>query len=102
MFLYTISRNSIIKLTAMFSRSPQQCLPAGKSPMPQKLQKMLAFLKCNKKKRFTVCMKHDFKKHLDFFDTSAIQKEDEDDSEAAEKLIHVMWGLENNDDFQLY
>ncbi|XP_027211774.2 uncharacterized protein [Penaeus vannamei] len=79
-----------------------QCLPAGKSPMPQKLQKMLAFLKCNKKKRFTVCMKHDFKKHLDFFDTSAIQKEDEDDSEAAEKLIHIMWGLENNDDFQLY
>lgn len=70
--------------------------------MPMKLQKMLAFLKCDKKTRFSICMKHDFMKKLDFFDTSAILKEGEGDDEAAEKLIHIMWGLEANDDFQLY
>ncbi|XP_063591325.1 uncharacterized protein LOC134768429 [Penaeus indicus] len=79
-----------------------QCLPTGTSPMPMKLQKMLAFLKCDKEARFSICTKHDFMKKLDYFDTSAILEEGEGDDEAAEKLIHIMWGLEASDDFQLY
>ncbi|XP_042890129.1 uncharacterized protein LOC122265046 [Penaeus japonicus] len=81
-----------------------QCLSSDKSgsPMPKKLKKMLAFLKCDKKTRFSICMKHDFMKHLDKFETSAIQMEDEGEEEVAEKLIHIMWGLEADDEFQLY
>lgn len=70
--------------------------------MPKKLQKMLAFLKCERKTRLGVCMKHDFMKHLDKFDVSAIQKEGEGEGEVAEKLVHLMWGLDADDELRLY
>ncbi|XP_037786346.1 uncharacterized protein LOC119582181 [Penaeus monodon] len=79
-----------------------QYLPLDKSPMPKKLQKMLAFLKCERKTRLGVCMKHDFMKHLDKFDVSAIQKKGEGEGEVAEKLVHLMWGLDADDELRLY
>ncbi|XP_063614643.1 uncharacterized protein LOC134787760 [Penaeus indicus] len=72
------------------------------SPMPKKLQKILAFLKCERRTRLHVCIKHDFMNNLDDYDLSDLQKEGESKAEVAEKLIHLMWGLEADDELQLY
>ncbi|XP_037786347.1 uncharacterized protein LOC119582182 [Penaeus monodon] len=78
------------------------CLPLEKSgsPMPLKLQRMVALNKCWKKARFGVCMKHDFMKYLDEFDLPG--DEDSDEGSKAEKIIHILMGVEERDDFQLY
>ncbi|ROT80771.1 hypothetical protein C7M84_000480 [Penaeus vannamei] len=81
------------------------CLPLEKSgsPMPLKLQRIVALNKCWKKARFAVCMKHDFMKYLSEFDLSGLPAdEDSDEGSKAEKVIHILMGVEEKDDFQLY
>ncbi|XP_063614645.1 uncharacterized protein LOC134787762 [Penaeus indicus] len=81
------------------------CLPLEKSgsPMPLKLQQIVTLTKCMKKARFGVCMKHDFMKYLNEFDLSGFPAdEDDDEGSKAEKLMHILWGVEARDDFQLY
>ncbi|XP_069991817.1 uncharacterized protein [Penaeus vannamei] len=81
------------------------CLPLEKSgsPMPLKLQRIVALNKCWKKARFAVCMKHDFMKYLNEFDLSGLPAdEDSDEGSKAEKVIHILMGVEEKDDFQLY
>ncbi|ROT80775.1 hypothetical protein C7M84_000484 [Penaeus vannamei] len=81
------------------------CLPLEKSgsPMPLKLQRIVALNKCWKKARLGVCMKHDLMKYLNWFDLSEFPAdEDDDEGSKAEKLLHLLWGVEARDDFQLY
>jgi len=80
-----------------------KCLPMEKSPMPAKLKQIVAFVKCDKKARMGICMKHDLMKYLSEFDLSGFpQLEDEEEGEVAEKLLHLLWGVEAKDDFELY
>lgn len=72
------------------------------SPMPKKLQKIVAFLKCERRTRLHVCMKRDVLKNLDDYDLSDLQREGESEAEVAEKVLHLMWGLEADDELQLY
>ncbi|XP_037786340.1 uncharacterized protein LOC119582176 [Penaeus monodon] len=73
------------------------------SPMPKKLQEIVAFVKCEKKARLKACMKIDLLKHLAEFDLSDFSEAGEaSEVEKAEKLLHLLWGFENRDDFQLY
>ncbi|XP_042887938.1 uncharacterized protein LOC122263540 [Penaeus japonicus] len=72
------------------------------SPMPKKLQDMLGFLKCERRTRLHVCMKYDFIKNLGDYDLSGFRKEGEGNAQMAEKLIHLTWGLEADDELQLY
>ncbi|XP_042887943.1 uncharacterized protein LOC122263544 [Penaeus japonicus] len=79
------------------------CLPLERSPMPVKLQRIVAMTKCMKKARFGVCMKHDLMRYLQEFDLSGFPAdEDDDEGSKAEKLMHLLWGVEAKDDFQLY
>merc|ERR1712142_314390 len=79
-----------------------KCLPMDESPMPKKLKEIMAFVKCDKKVRLGVCMKHDLMKYLGEFDLSGSKLEDEEEGEVAEKLLHLLWGVEAKDDFELY
>ncbi|XP_042887942.1 uncharacterized protein LOC122263543 [Penaeus japonicus] len=79
------------------------CLPLERSPMPVKLQRIVAMTKCMKKARLGVCMKHDLMRYLQEFDLSAFPAmEDADEESKAEKLMLILWGVEAKDDFQLY
>merc|ERR1712142_770778 len=79
-----------------------KCLPMDESPMPKKLKEIVAFIKCDKKARLGICMKHDLMKYLGEFDLSGSKLEDKEEGEVAEKLLHLLWGVEAKDDFELY
>jgi len=74
-----------------------KCVEDKDSPLPIELQRIMAFLKCDKKKRVAICMKADLRKHMDEFDLSGFPMEgDEDDK--VEKLLHVLWAADPGTD----
>jgi len=74
-----------------------KCVEDKDSPLPIELQRIMAYLKCDKKKRVAICMKADLRKYMSEFDLSAFGMElDEDDK--VEKLLHVLWGADPGTD----
>ncbi|CAL4065034.1 unnamed protein product, partial [Meganyctiphanes norvegica] len=74
-----------------------KCVEDKDSPLPIELQRIMAYLKCDKKKRVAICMKADLRKYMSEFDLSAFGMEyDEDDK--IEKLLHVLWGADPGTD----
>ncbi|XP_063614644.1 uncharacterized protein LOC134787761 [Penaeus indicus] len=97
-------KNELVK-TINHCKKFTKCLPLedSGSPMPKKLQEIVVFAKCEKKARLKACMKLDLQKHLAEFDLSDFSEAGEaSEGEKAEKLLHLLWGFDNKDDFQLY
>ncbi|XP_064109466.1 uncharacterized protein LOC135217479 [Macrobrachium nipponense] len=79
------------------------CLPEEPSPMPIEVKRLLVFMKCEKKLRMALCMKQHILKNMDHFDVSEIQLEGSPDQEKmAEKILHILWGSEEREDFEIY
>ncbi|XP_042887937.1 uncharacterized protein LOC122263539 [Penaeus japonicus] len=81
-----------------------KCLPLedSGSPMPRKIQEIVVFVR-EKEARLKACMKYDLQRHLAKFDLSDFSEvEEASEGDKAEKLLHLLWGFENKDDFQLY
>jgi len=75
-----------------------KCVEDGDSPLPIELQRIMAFLKCDKKMRVGICMKADLRKHMNEFDLSGLPEYDGDDDDKVEKLLHVLWGADPGTD----
>ncbi|KAK7081167.1 hypothetical protein SK128_007562 [Halocaridina rubra] len=79
------------------------CMPQKEdSPLPTKLQQILAFVKCDKMIRMSICMKHDFMRNMDMFDLSGLPLGNKDEEMIAEKLLHLLWGVDSKDAFEIY
>jgi len=95
-------RDDLVEIVDYCSKF-SMCLPDdSKSPMPIELKRLMAFMKCDKKLRMSMCMKRDILEHLEFFDVSALPFNSQDEEEMAEKLLHVLWGSEAKDAFAVY
>jgi len=70
-----------------------KCVEDKDSPLPIELQRIMAFLKCDKKMRVNVCMKADLRKNLSEFDLSGFPMEGDEDDQV-EKLLHVLWAAD--------
>jgi len=75
-----------------------KCVEDKDSPLPIELQRIMAFLKCDKKMRVGICMKADLRKHMDMFDLSGLPEYEGDDDDKVEKLLHVLWGADPGTD----
>merc|ERR1711915_180423 len=75
-----------------------KCVEDKDSPIPVKLQRILAFIKCDKKGRVKACMKADLRNYLSEFDLSGLPEYDGDEDDKVEKLLHVLWGADPGTD----
>ncbi|XP_066955569.1 uncharacterized protein [Macrobrachium rosenbergii] len=79
------------------------CLPdEGLFPMPIQVKRLLAFMKCGKKLRMTLCMKQHILKNMDHFDVSGLPSKGSDQEEVAEEILHILWGSEEKEGFEIY
>ncbi|XP_068201910.1 uncharacterized protein [Palaemon carinicauda] len=78
------------------------CIPDVDSPMPIEIKRLVFFMRCEKKLRMAICMKQRILKIMSLFDTSALPFETSDQDEMAEKVLHVLWGSESNEEFEIY
>merc|ERR1712168_111048 len=76
-----------------------QCLPEDRvgSAFPYKLQRLLAFHKCERKARMTACLKQDLRKNIQNFDTSVLP-DDGGRTGELEKLLTIIVGVEATED----
>nr|XP_053626196.1 uncharacterized protein LOC128684084 [Cherax quadricarinatus] len=86
-----------------FCRAFTECLPVEKlkTPLPWKLQRFLAFLKCERKLRLASCFKHDLRSNLAYFDLSALPDEG-GRSSGIDVLMTVLVGADSVDDLQMF
>ena len=80
-----------------------QCLPEDRvgSAYPYKLQRLLAFHKCERKARLTACLKQDLRYHFKNFD-STVLPDDNGRTGEIEKIITVLLGAETTEDLRFY
>lgn len=92
----------MLLFTSIFP-SIQQCLPEDKvgSALRYKLQRILAFMKCEKKTRLDACLKHDLRQNINRFDLSALP-DDGGRTGPLEKLMTILVGAESLDQLELY
>ncbi|XP_042890126.1 uncharacterized protein LOC122265043 [Penaeus japonicus] len=86
-----------------FCREMVQCLPEDRvsTALRYKLQRILAFMKCEKKTRLDACLKHDLRRNINRFDLSALP-DDGGRSGHLEKLMTILVGSESLDQLELY
>lgn len=86
-----------------FCRAFTECLPVEilKNPLPLKLQRFLAFLRCERKYRLASCFKHDLRNNLSYFDLSTIAN-DGGGRDVLEVLMTVLVGADSVDDLQMF
>ncbi|XP_071516611.1 uncharacterized protein [Panulirus ornatus] len=78
------------------------CLPVEKQqrPEPHQLQRLMAFLKCEKEARLMACLKHDLRKSLVNLDLSGLQ-DDGGRSDPLEKLLSLLVSAKSANELQL-
>ncbi|XP_069991816.1 uncharacterized protein [Penaeus vannamei] len=86
-----------------FCREMVQCLPEDTvgTALRYKLQRILAFMKCEKKTRLDACLKHDLRQNIQRFDLSALP-DDGGRTGPLEKLMTILVGAESLDQLELY
>ncbi|CAL4060183.1 unnamed protein product [Meganyctiphanes norvegica] len=74
------------------------CMPIEntESPVPGTLQKLLAYLGCEKKLRLLACMKEDLRRNIGDYDLSGFPFQ-ASENERINKLLFVLWGAESSD-----
>jgi len=86
---------------ASFCHELTRCLPVEKlgNPLPAPLQRVLAYLECDRKARRHACFKHDIRQNIFNFDTSGLPN-DQGRTSDIEKLATLFIGADSVDDVQ--
>ncbi|XP_063591480.1 uncharacterized protein LOC134768591 [Penaeus indicus] len=88
-----------------FCRDFSTCLPVEKlgSPIPVQLQRIMAFVKCERRTRLAACFKHDLRRNINQFDLSVLPSGGGGvRPDVIGQLMTILIGSESTDDLRLY